>query len=85
MKQRDGVSQAASRQMSRREGLKLGAAGLAASLLPVTAVTAAQTESPAKRESVMADNTAIRPFHFEASKADLTDLRDQANFRDNAG
>src|SRR5215468_11723091 len=60
--------------MNRREGLKLGTASLMTSLLPTPASVAAQTESPPK-ERAMADNTAIRPFHFEASQADLADLR----------
>jgi len=60
--------------MNRREGFKLGAASLMTSLLPIPAVLAAQTESPPK-EKAMADNTTIRPFHFEASQADLADLR----------
>jgi len=59
---------------NRREGFKLGAASLMTSLLPIPAVLAAQTESPPK-EKAMADNTTIRPFHFEASQADLVDLR----------
>ena len=59
---------------NRREGLKLGAASLMTSLLPIPSLLAAQTESPPK-EKAMADNTAIRPFHFEASQADLADLR----------
>jgi len=60
--------------MNRREGLKLGTASLMTSLLPISSSVAAQTESPPK-EKAMADNTAIRPFHFEASQADLADLR----------
>jgi hypothetical protein len=60
--------------MNRREGLKLGTATLMTSLLPISSSVAAQTESPPK-EKAMADNTAIRPFHFEASQADLADLR----------
>jgi Epoxide hydrolase N terminus len=59
---------------NRREGLKLGAAGLMTSLLPMPSLLAAQAESPPK-EKAMADNKAIRPFHFEASQADLADLR----------
>jgi pimeloyl-ACP methyl ester carboxylesterase len=59
---------------NRRAGLKLGAASLMTSLLPIPSLLAAQTESPPK-EKAMADNEAIRPFHFEASQADLADLR----------
>src|SRR6266403_323261 len=61
-------------QISRRQGLKLGAASIMASLLPVPALPATQTES-APKEKTMADNAAIRPFHFQAPQADLTDLR----------
>src|SRR5258708_6132720 len=61
-------------QMRRRQGLKLGAASIMAWLLPVPALPATQTESVPK-EKTMADNAAIRPFHFEAPQADLTDLR----------
>ena len=61
-------------RITRREGLKLSAASLMASLLPIPAL--AETQSPASpKETKMADKTAIRPFHFEASKDDLTDLR----------
>jgi pimeloyl-ACP methyl ester carboxylesterase len=60
--------------MNRRDGLKLGTASLMTSLLPIPASVAGQTESPPK-EKAMADNTAIRQFHFEASQADLADLR----------
>ena len=59
---------------NRREGLKLGAASLMTSLLPIPSLLAAQTESPPQGKA-MADNNAIRPFHFEASQADLADLR----------
>src|SRR6266851_3995911 len=64
-------------QISRREGLKLGAASVVASLLPGVAPAAAQTGSPPQtpKENTMTDNIAIRPFHFEALQADLTDLR----------
>jgi hypothetical protein len=61
-------------QISRRQGLKLGAASLMAWLLPVPALPATPNES-APKEKAMADNAAIRPFHFEAPQADLTDLR----------
>jgi pimeloyl-ACP methyl ester carboxylesterase len=62
-------------QIGRREGLKLSVASIMASLLPIPALSATQTLSPPQKEGTMADNTAIRPFHFEASQADLTDLR----------
>src|SRR3984893_15089514 len=61
-------------QISRRQGLKLGAASIMASLRPVSARPATQNES-APKEKTMADNAAIRPFHFEAPQADLIDLR----------
>src|SRR5215470_5361648 len=60
--------------MNRRESLKLATASLMTSLLPMPSLAAAQTESPPK-EKAMADKIAIRPFHFEASQADLADLR----------
>jgi pimeloyl-ACP methyl ester carboxylesterase len=60
-------------QISRRQGLKLSAASLMASLLPIRALAARQSPSP--KENKMADKTAIRPFRFEASKDDLADLR----------
>jgi pimeloyl-ACP methyl ester carboxylesterase len=60
-------------RITRREGLKLSAASLLASLLPIPAL--AETQSPSPKENKMADKTAIRPFRFEASKDDLADLR----------
>ena len=69
----DGQIDARQAQISRREGLKFGAAGMVASLQPLSALAA--TQSPPQMEGTMADNTAIRPFHFKASQADLTDLR----------
>ena len=60
--------------ISRREGLKLGAASMMGSLLPVSAL-AATKRSETPKENAMAENTAIRPFHFEAPKAELIDLR----------
>jgi pimeloyl-ACP methyl ester carboxylesterase len=62
-------------QLSRREGLKLGTAGIVASLLPISALAATQSESSALKEGAMTDNATIRPFHFEASKDALTDLK----------
>ena len=61
-------------QTSRRESLKLSAASIVASLLPVPALSATQ---PPQEENTMPGNTAIRPFHFEAPQADLTDLRNR--------
>jgi pimeloyl-ACP methyl ester carboxylesterase len=49
-----------------------------ASLLPISALTAAGSKSKSSRprkEGAMSDNTAIRPFHFEASKDELADLK----------
>jgi pimeloyl-ACP methyl ester carboxylesterase len=63
----------AGRRISRREGLKLAATSMAASLLPHSALASTQTESPPQKEKTMAD-AAIRPFHFEAPQADLVDL-----------
>ena len=60
-------------QISRRDGLKLGAASLVNSLLPIPALAATQSSSP--KEDGMAEKSALRPFHFEASKDELTDLR----------
>ena len=65
-------------EISRRESLKLGAAGLMASLIPGAAALAgsrANEFSSSHSEGSMADNTAIRRFHFEASQSDLADLR----------
>jgi pimeloyl-ACP methyl ester carboxylesterase len=45
------------------------------SLLPVSALAATQSSSTSTKGTTMADTTAIRPFRFEASKDDLTDLR----------
>jgi pimeloyl-ACP methyl ester carboxylesterase len=59
---------------TRRQGLKLAAASFMTSLLPIPSLLAAQTEPPPK-EKAMANNKAIRPFRFEASQADLAELR----------
>src|SRR5262245_48832916 len=61
-------------QINRREGLKLSVAGIVASLMPLSA-RAAKQSSPSQKENTMADNTAIRSFHFEVSQDELTDLR----------
>jgi pimeloyl-ACP methyl ester carboxylesterase len=71
----DRSPESASTQISRREGLKLGAASMVASLLPLSALAATQPESPPQKKGAMPDNTTIRPFHFEAPQADLADLR----------
>jgi len=69
----DTSVEALSVPISRRRGLKLGTAGFLASLLPGSAQSTLQAQSPTK-ENTMAGNTAIRPFHFEAHQADLADL-----------
>jgi pimeloyl-ACP methyl ester carboxylesterase len=63
-------------EISRRESLKLGAAGLMTALIPGVALADSTTNpsSSSQPERPMANNT-IRPFHFEASKSDLADLR----------
>src|SRR5712664_27096 len=71
----DGPLKASRTEISRREGLKLSAASIMASLLPLPALAATQAASSPQKETTMAENTAIRPFHFEAPRADLTDLR----------
>src|SRR5262245_46043749 len=45
-----------------------------ASVFPATALTATQTDSPSQQEPTMANNSAIRPFRFEAPEAALADL-----------
>jgi pimeloyl-ACP methyl ester carboxylesterase len=68
--------------ISRRDGLKLSAAGLVASLLPVSMLAAAQAETPPSgtaKEQAMTDKTALRPLHFEASAEALSDLRKRIN------
>ena len=37
----------------------------------------AEIELPPQKERTMADNAAIRPFHFGAPQADLVDLRNR--------
>jgi pimeloyl-ACP methyl ester carboxylesterase len=61
-------------QVSRREGLKFGAASILASLPPVTAL-AAQTDSSPEKETTMADNPAIQPFQVNFPDAEVTELR----------
>jgi pimeloyl-ACP methyl ester carboxylesterase len=63
-----------SAQVSRREGLKLGAAALVTSLLPISAQSAAQSESPRRREAKMTDKAAIRPFHVNFPEAEIAEL-----------
>jgi hypothetical protein len=62
-------------EVSRRAGLKFGAAGIVASLLPIPALAGTQSQSPTPAEGSMTDNTAIRPFHVSFPDAELTELR----------
>jgi pimeloyl-ACP methyl ester carboxylesterase len=65
-------------RLSRRDSLKVTAAGAMASLLPIAAQAAAPAKassSKSKKESAMTNSAAIRPFHYEASKDELTDLK----------
>jgi pimeloyl-ACP methyl ester carboxylesterase len=65
-------------QVSRREGLAFGAASAVAALLPVSALGAPPPKSKSSKphkEGTMSENAAIRPFHFEASKDELADLK----------
>jgi pimeloyl-ACP methyl ester carboxylesterase len=62
-------------QVTRREGVKLSAAGIMASLLPIPALAATQAVPTPQKEGTMPDKIAIRPFQFEAPQADLADLR----------
>ena len=61
--------------ISRREGLAFGAASIIASLLPIPALAATQSVSPAPKEGNMTDNTAIRPFHVSFPETELSELR----------
>src|SRR6478736_5416907 len=64
--------------VNRRDGIKLAAAGAMASLLPAFAQATTRTKSKSTRtqkDGAMSDGTAIRPFHYEASKDDLADLK----------
>jgi pimeloyl-ACP methyl ester carboxylesterase len=61
-------------QFSRRQSLKLTAASVMASLLPVSAPGAPRTET--QKEGTMAtDKTAIRPFQVSFPEDELTELR----------
>jgi pimeloyl-ACP methyl ester carboxylesterase len=71
----DDSQQISRAQLSRREGLRLSAAGMMASLLPMPALSAPQTGSPALKEGSMTDNAAIRPFHVSFPDKELTELR----------
>src|SRR6185369_6184678 len=74
-------------QFTRREGLKLSAASIMASLLPLAALTTPRTASSrSDKEHAMsqastqtADQTVIRPFKVKFSEAELADLRKRIN------
>jgi len=59
----------AARAFSRREGLKLGVAGIVASATPALAASATQ------QEGAMTGNSAIRSFSVSFPQADFDDLR----------
>ncbi|HET6334204.1 MAG TPA: epoxide hydrolase [Polyangiales bacterium] len=61
-------------QFSRRDGLKLGAAGIVASLLPISGLRTAQAESTEKKNA-MTNNAAIRPFQLGFPEAKLAEMR----------
>jgi pimeloyl-ACP methyl ester carboxylesterase len=73
--------------ITRREGLKLSAASILASLVPLAALTAARTASSrsdkehtmAQASALAADKTAIRPFQVKFSEAELVELRKRIN------
>ena len=71
----DNSRQTSGARFSRREGIKLSTAGVMASLLPIPALSAPQTDSPPLKEGNMTDNTAIRPFHVGFPETELTELR----------
>jgi len=62
-------------EVSRRQGLGLGAAGLMALLTPVSALAAGPA---AQQENPMASD-AVRPFHVSFPQSDLDDLRRRIN------
>jgi pimeloyl-ACP methyl ester carboxylesterase len=62
-------------QFSRRDGLKLGAAGIAASLLPVPGLRKTQAESTPRKDNAMTNKAAIRPFQVGFPETKLTELR----------
>jgi pimeloyl-ACP methyl ester carboxylesterase len=46
-----------------------------AALMPASALAFTRKATTTRKEGAMSDNSAIRPFHFEASKDDLIDLK----------
>jgi pimeloyl-ACP methyl ester carboxylesterase len=61
-------------QFTRRDGLKLGAAGVVASLLPISGLRTAHAESNPKNNA-MTNNASIRPFQVGFPEAKLTEMR----------
>src|SRR4051794_6160020 len=75
MKQKaDNLLDAVGAQLSRRDGLRLGAASIAA-LSPVPTLGATQTETPPRKEETVTHNGSLRPFHVNFPEAELTELR----------
>jgi pimeloyl-ACP methyl ester carboxylesterase len=64
---------------SRRDGLRMGIAGIATSLLPVASPAIAQAQTPPQKENAMSDKEAIRPFQISIPESELTDLRRRIN------
>jgi pimeloyl-ACP methyl ester carboxylesterase len=62
------------RHLTRRDGLKLAAAGTIAPLLPACSPAGTPAPSPTPQEAAMADNTAVRPFKITIPDADVTDM-----------
>lgn len=60
---------------SRRDGLKLGAAGIAASLLPIPGLRTTQAQSTPRKDNAMTNKTAIRPFQVGFPETQVTELR----------
>jgi len=74
MNETDDKSQSA--PISRRQGLKYGAAGVVSSVLTGSVLAMTQSNpSEAKEDQAMTDNAAIRPFQISFPETDLTDLR----------
>jgi pimeloyl-ACP methyl ester carboxylesterase len=61
--------------ISRRQTLALGAAGIAASLLPGTRLSTIRAESTTPKERSMTNKATIRPFHVGFPESQLADLR----------
>jgi pimeloyl-ACP methyl ester carboxylesterase len=65
----------AARALSRREGLKLAAAGIVMSAAPASAASAQQERTMINVAQAATANPAIRPFRASFPQADLDDLR----------